>query len=104
VTLTSGTTLDCDRLVLSPGVDMAYDKLPGYDEAAADLMPHAWKAGAQADLLRRQLEAMPDGGTVIISAPANPYRCPPGPYERGSLIAYYLKTRKPRSKLLILDS
>jgi len=104
VTLASGTTLDYDRLVLSPGVDMAYDKLPGYDEAAADLMPHAWKAGAQTDLLRRQLEAMPDGGTVIISAPANPYRCPPGPYERGSLIAYYLKTRKPRSKLLILDS
>jgi len=104
VTLASGTTLGYDRLVLSPGVDMAYDKLPGYDEAAADLMPHAWKAGAQTDLLRRQLEAMPDGGTVIISAPANPYRCRPGPYERGSLIAYYLKTRKPRSKLLILDS
>jgi hypothetical protein len=67
-------------------------------------MPHAWKAGAQTDLLRRQLEAMPDGGTVIISAPANPYRCPPGPYERASLIAYYLKTRKPKSKMLILDS
>jgi NADPH-dependent 2,4-dienoyl-CoA reductase/sulfur reductase-like enzyme len=104
VTLADGSTLGYDRLVLSPGVDMAYDKLPGYDEAAAEIMPHAWKAGAQTDLLRRQLEAMPDGGTVVISAPANPYRCPPGPYERASLIAHYLKTRKPRSKLIILDS
>ena len=103
VTLASGTTLDYDRLVLSPGVDMAYDKLPGYGEAAAELLPHAWKAGTQTDLLRRQLEAMPDGGTVVISVPANPYRCPPGPYERASLIAYYLKTSKPRSKLLLLD-
>ncbi len=104
VTLADGSSLGYDRLVLSPGVDMAYDKLPGYDAAAAEIMPHAWKAGAQTELLRRQLEAMADGGTVIISAPANPYRCPPGPYERASLIAYYLKTRKPRSKLLILDS
>ena len=67
-------------------------------------MPHAWKAGEQTLLLRRQLEAMPDGGLVVISAPANPYRCPPGPYERASLIAYYLKTHKPRSKLILLDS
>ena len=104
VTLAEGTVLPYDRLILSPGVDIAYDKIPGYTEAAAELMPHAWKAGAQTDLLRRQLEAMPDGGTVIISSPANPYRCPPGPYERASLIAYYLKTRKPRSKLIILDA
>jgi NADPH-dependent 2,4-dienoyl-CoA reductase/sulfur reductase-like enzyme len=67
-------------------------------------MPHAWKAGEQTLLLRRQLEAMDDGGTVVISAPANPFRCPPGPYERASLIAYYLKTRKPRSKVIILDA
>jgi NADPH-dependent 2,4-dienoyl-CoA reductase/sulfur reductase-like enzyme len=67
-------------------------------------MPHAWKAGEQTLLLRRQLEAMPDGGLVVIAAPANPYRCPPGPYERASLIAYYLKTRKPKSKLIILDA
>ena len=67
-------------------------------------MPHAWKAGEQTLLLRRQLEAMDDGGTVVISVPANPFRCPPGPYERASLIAYYLKTRKPRSKLVILDA
>jgi NADPH-dependent 2,4-dienoyl-CoA reductase/sulfur reductase-like enzyme len=67
-------------------------------------MPHAWKAGEQTLLLRRQLEAMPDGGLVIIAAPANPYRCPPGPYERASLIAYYIKTNKPKSKLIILDA
>ena len=104
VTLADGTVLPYDRLILSPGIDIAYDKLPGYSEAAAEIMPHAWKAGAQTELLRRQLEAMPDGGTVIISAPENPYRCPPGPYERASLIAHYLKTQKPRSKLLILDA
>lgn len=104
VTLQDGTVLAYDRLVLSPGVDIAYDKLPGYSEAAAERMPHAWKAGAQTDLLRRQLAAMDDGGTVVISAPANPYRCPPGPYERASLIAYYLKTHKPKSKLLLLDA
>ena len=104
VTLADGATLSYDRLILSPGIDIAYDKLPGYTEAAADLMPHAWKAGAQTDLLRRQLEAMPDGGTVIISSPANPYRCPPGPYERASLIAHYLKTKKSRAKLILLDA
>jgi hypothetical protein len=104
VTLADGAALPYDRLILSPGVDIAYDKLPGYSAEAAEIMPHAWKAGAQTDLLRRQLEAMPDGGTVIISAPSNPYRCPPGPYERASLIAFYLKTFKPKSKLLILDA
>src|SRR5260370_11093099 len=67
-------------------------------------MPHAWKAGAQTVLLRQQLQAMEDGGLVVISSPANPYRCPPGPYERASLIAYWLKIWKPKSKLLILDS
>jgi len=104
VTLADGTVLDYDRLVLAPGMDIAYGVLPGYDEAAAEIMPHAWKAGAQTELLRRQLEAMEDGGLVVISAPVNPYRCPPGPYERASLIAHYLKTRKPKSKLLLLDS
>ena len=67
-------------------------------------MPHAWKAGEQTMLLRRQLEAMEDGGVVVIVSPPNPYRCPPGPYERASLIAYYLKTKKPRSKVIILDA
>ena len=104
VTLGNGASLPYDRLVLSPGIDIRWDGLPGYTEAAAERMPHAWKAGEQTLLLRRQLEAMEDGGTVVISAPANPFRCPPGPYERASLIAYYLKTKKPKSKLIVLDA
>jgi NADPH-dependent 2,4-dienoyl-CoA reductase/sulfur reductase-like enzyme len=104
VALASGTRLPYDRLVLAPGIDIRWGALPGYDEAAAAAMPHAWRAGEQTILLRRQLEAMPDGGLVVISAPANPFRCPPGPYERASLIAHYLKTRKPRSKLIVLDA
>jgi sulfide dehydrogenase [flavocytochrome c] flavoprotein chain len=104
VTLRSGAALDYDRLVLAPGIAIRWDALPGYDEAAAALMPHAWQAGDQTLLLRRQLEAMSDGGTVVISAPANPFRCPPGPYERANLIAYYLKKTKPRSKLILLDA
>jgi sulfide dehydrogenase [flavocytochrome c] flavoprotein chain len=99
-----GVRLRYDRLVLAPGIDIRWDALPGYDEAAAERMPHAWKAGEQTLLLRRQLEAMEDGGLVVISAPANPFRCPPGPYERASLIAHYLKTKKPRSKLIVLDA
>jgi NADPH-dependent 2,4-dienoyl-CoA reductase/sulfur reductase-like enzyme len=104
VTLSNGASVSYDRLVLAPGIDLRWDGLPGYTEAAAEKMPHAWKAGEQTLLLRRQLEAMADGGTVVISAPANPFRCPPGPYERASLIAYYLKTKKPRSKLIVLDA
>jgi sulfide dehydrogenase [flavocytochrome c] flavoprotein chain len=104
VPLRGGSALGYDRLVLAPGIDIRWGALPGYDEAAAGLMPHAWKAGDQTVLLRHQLEAMADGGTVVISAPANPFRCPPGPYERASLIAYYLKTKKPRSKLIVLDA
>jgi sulfide dehydrogenase [flavocytochrome c] flavoprotein chain len=104
VTLGNGTRLAYDRLVLAPGIDIRWDGLPGYTEAAAERMPHAWKAGEQTLLLRRQLESMEDGGTVVITAPANPFRCPPGPYERASLIAYYLKTKKPKSKLIILDA
>jgi NADPH-dependent 2,4-dienoyl-CoA reductase/sulfur reductase-like enzyme len=99
-----GVRLRYDRLVLAPGIDINWDALPGYNVAAAEVMPHAWKAGEQTLLLRKQLEAMEDGGLVVISAPANPFRCPPGPYERASLIAHYLKTRKPRSKLIILDA
>jgi sulfide dehydrogenase [flavocytochrome c] flavoprotein chain len=104
VMLTNGARMPYDRLVLAPGVDMRWDALPGYNEAASDRIPHAWKAGAQTLLLRRQLEAMDDGGLVIISAPPNPFRCPPGPYERASLIAHYLKTKKPKSKLIVLDA
>jgi NADPH-dependent 2,4-dienoyl-CoA reductase/sulfur reductase-like enzyme len=105
VTLSGGSKLSYDRLVMAPGIDLRLDgALPGYDAAAAEKMPHAWKAGEQTLLLRRQLEAMEDGGTVVIVAPANPFRCPPGPYERASLIAHYLKTKKPKSKLIILDA
>ena len=104
VTLSDGARLGYDRLVLAPGIDIRWDGLPGYVETAAELMPHAWRAGDQTLLLRRQLEAMADGGLVVIAAPANPFRCPPGPYERASLIAHYLKTHKPRSKLIVLDA
>ena len=104
VTLADGTSLGYDRLVLSPGIELRFDALPGYDEAASAKMPHAWKAGEQTTLLRRQIEAMEDGGTVVIAVPAAPLRCPPAPYERASLIAHYLKARKPRSKVLILDA
>ena len=104
VSLANGQSLSYDRLVLAPGIDIRWNALPGYDEAAAEQMPHAWKAGEQTLLLRRQLETMEDGGLVVISAPANPFRCPPGPYERASLIAHYIKAHKPRSKLIILDA
>ena len=102
--LADGSFVGYDRLVLAPGIDMRFDALPGYDEAAAARMPHAWKAGEQTILLRRQIEAMDDGGVVVIAAPAAPLRCPPAPYERASLIAHYLKNKKPRSKILILDA
>ncbi|RCS25189.1 FAD-dependent oxidoreductase [Phyllobacterium salinisoli] len=104
VRLDDGEDIDYTRLVLAPGIELRFDALPGYDEAAAESMPHAWKAGSQTLMLRDQLAAMPDGGVVVLSAPANPFRCPPGPYERASLIAHYLKTSKPRSKLIILDA
>jgi sulfide dehydrogenase [flavocytochrome c] flavoprotein chain len=104
VTLADGSTQAYDRLVLAPGIELRFDALSGYDEAAAQRMPHAWQAGEQTLLLRRQLEAMEDGGVVAITVPANPSRCPPAPYERASLIAHYLKSRKPRSKVLILDA
>lgn len=102
--LADGQSLAYDRLVLAPGIDLRFDALPGYDEAAAAKMPHAWKAGKQTELLRKQLEAMDDGGLVVLAVPAGPSRCPPAPYERASLIAHYLKTRKPRSKILVLDA
>src|SRR5882757_5913305 len=104
VTLADGTQLAYDRLVLAPGIDLRFDALPGYDEAAAQKMPHAWKAGEQTMLLRNQLQASDDGGVVVLAVPANPSRCPPAPYQRASLIAHYLKTNKPRSKVLILDA
>jgi sulfide dehydrogenase [flavocytochrome c] flavoprotein chain len=104
VGLADGTSLNYDRLILSPGIDLRFDALPGYDEAATTRMPHAWKAGEQTALLRSKLAAMDDGGLVVLAVPAGPSRCPPAPYERASLLAHYLKTRKPRSKILILDA
>ena len=104
VRLDDGSQLPYDRLVVAPGVELRFDAIPGYTDAAVEAMPHAWKAGEQTLLLRRQLESMKDGGVVVMSAPANPFRCPPGPYERASLIAHYLKTHKPRSKLILLDA
>jgi sulfide dehydrogenase [flavocytochrome c] flavoprotein chain len=104
VALADGTSVPYDRLVLSPGIDLRFDALPGYDEAASAKMPHAWKAGEQTVLLRRQIEAMDDGGLIVIAVPAAPLRCPPAPYERASLIAHYLKATKPRAKVMLLDA
>jgi sulfide dehydrogenase [flavocytochrome c] flavoprotein subunit len=104
VTLADGSKLAYDRMVLAPGIDMRWNVLPGYDEAAAEKIPHAWKGGEQILLLRKQLEAMEDGGLVVISVPVSPARCPPAPYERASLIAHFLKTKRPRSKVIVLDA
>lgn len=104
VKLAGGSTLGYDRLVISPGIDFQWGSIEGYDEVNSEVIPHAWKAGPQTLILRRQLEQMPDGGVVIIAPPKNPFRCPPGPYERASLIAHYLKQAKPRSKILIYDA
>jgi sulfide dehydrogenase [flavocytochrome c] flavoprotein subunit len=102
--VTDQGTLDYDRLIVSPGIDFRTEEIEGYDAKTAEIFPHAWKAGAQSTLLRNQLQSMKDGGTVIISMPLTPYRCPPGPYERSCLIAHYLKTHKPKSKLILLDA
>lgn len=99
-----GQTLAYDRCIVAPGISLRWDAIQGYGPAAAEKVPHAWKAGAQTALLRRQLEAMPNGGLFVLAAPPNPFRCPPGPYERVSLVANYLKLNKPKSKILILDS
>ena len=105
VKLADGTELAYDRLIVSPGVDFMWESLPGMNKPGAqDAVLHAWKAGAQTVALRRQLEAMPDGGVYALSIPLAPYRCPPGPYERACQIASYFKTAKPRSKVLILDA
>ncbi|HHC72454.1 MAG TPA: cytochrome C [Thiotrichales bacterium] len=101
VKLKSGGTLSYDRLVVSPGIDFKWGK--GYTAAVSHEIPHAWKAGAQTTLLRKQLEAMPDGGTFIIVPPNNPFRCPPGPAERISMVAHYFKKHKPKSKIIALD-
>jgi sulfide dehydrogenase [flavocytochrome c] flavoprotein subunit len=99
-----GETFAYDRCVVAPGIDFKWDGIDGYDAAVAEKIPHGWKAGSQTATLRKQLEAMKDGGTVVICPPDNPFRCPPGPYERASQIAHYLKQHKPKSKVLILDA
>ncbi len=104
VKLQGGEALAWDRLILSPGIDLRWGALEGYDEAAAAKAPHAWKPGSQSRLLREQLKAMEDGGVFILVAPDNPFRCPPGPYERVSMVANYFKNHKPRSKILLLDA
>jgi len=104
VRLSGGSMLAYDRLVMAPGIDFRWEEVDGMGPADAEQVPHAWKGGEQYRILRRQLEAMDDGGTVAICPPANPFRCPPGPYERVSLIAHYLKQNKPRSKVLVLDA
>ncbi|MET0051620.1 MAG: FCSD flavin-binding domain-containing protein [Candidatus Thiodiazotropha sp.] len=99
-----GQSFPYDRCIVAPGIDFKWDTIEGYDEKVAETIPHAWKAGSQTVTLRKQLEAMKDGGTVVIAPPPNPFRCPPGPYERASQIAHYLKKHKPKSKILILDA
>jgi len=101
----AGGTLSYDRLVLSPGIDFRFEEIEGYDAVETPkVIPHAWKAGEQTLLLRKQLEDMPAGGTVVLSIPMTPFRCPPGPYERICQIAWYLKNNKPGSKIIALDA
>ncbi len=104
VSLKDGGSLTYDKLVVSPGISFRWGAIENDKEATREAMPHSWKAGEQTLLLRKQLMAMRDGGTVIIVPPKKPFRCPPGPYERASLIAHYLKTNKPKSKILIVDA
>lgn len=104
LTLKGGKTLMYDRLVISPGISFNWNEIEGSSEAASKIMPHAWKAGIQTTLLKKQLETMKDGGTVIIATPRKPFRASVAPYERASLIAYYLKKHKPSSKILLIDS
>ena len=105
VKLASGGELPYDRLIVSPGIDFMWETLPGMaSQAAKDKVLHAWKAGAQTVALRKQLEAMPDGGVYALSIPLAPYRCPPGPYERACMVANYFKKAKPKSKVVIFDA
>lgn len=103
VALARGGKVEFDRCIVSPGIDFQWDAIEGLSANTADRIPHAWKAGSQTILLRKQLEAMADGGVFIISPPVNPFRCPPGPGERISLVANYFKKAKPRSKIVVLD-
>lgn len=104
VRLADGSTLAYDRLVVSPGIDLKYDSVPGWGQEHEEAMPHAWKAGKQTEILKARLDAVPDGGVILMLAPPNPYRCPPGPYERVSMMAHALKAAgKKKSKIIVLD-
>jgi len=104
VALSGGKTVAYDRLVVSPGIDLKYDSVPGWSQAAEETMPHAWKPGAQTLLLKKRLDAVDNGGVVVMIAPPNPYRCPPGPYERVSMMAHALKKAgKDRCKIFVID-
>jgi len=104
VMTSGGRSFSYDRCVVAPGIDFRWDTIEGYDANVAKKIPHAWKAGNQTRTLRSQLISMRDGGTVVIASPPNPFRCPPGPYERASQIAMYLQREKPKSKVIILDA
>ncbi|MFN3546073.1 MAG: FCSD flavin-binding domain-containing protein [Mesorhizobium sp.] len=104
VTMADGAVVPYDRLVLSPGIDIVYDSVPGYSEEAAQVAPHAWKAGPQTELLKAKLDALTDGQNIVMIAPPNPYRCPPGPYERVSMMAHVLKSKGfANSKIFVID-
>lgn len=104
VRLADGSVVSYDRLVMAPGIDIKFDSVPGYSEAAAEIMPHGWKPGAQTKLVKKQLDALQDGATIVMVAPPNPYRCPPGPYERVSVMAKVLKAKgHTKSKIIVLD-
>lgn len=103
VRLAGGDVMPYDKLILSPGIDFVEDAVPGWSLAAQNRMPHAYKAGSQSELLKAQLMAMPEGGRFAMVAPPNPYRCPPGPYERVSMVAHVLKQTNPTAKILVVD-
>jgi NADPH-dependent 2,4-dienoyl-CoA reductase/sulfur reductase-like enzyme len=103
VTLAGGASLGYDKLILSPGIDFVDGSVPGWDVTKQNMMPHAYKAGSQTELLKAQIMAMPEGGTFAMVAPPNPYRCPPGPYERVSMVAHMLKQNNPTAKILVAD-
>ncbi|MEP1354240.1 MAG: NAD(P)/FAD-dependent oxidoreductase [Tateyamaria sp.] len=103
VTLASGGSLPYDKLILSPGIDFVDGAVEGWDLTSQNAMPHAYKGGSQTELLKAQLKAMPEGGTFAMVAPPNPYRCPPGPYERVSMVAHYLKANNPTAKIIVAD-
>ena len=103
VSLAGGASVPYDKLILSPGIDFVEGAVEGWDLSAQNAMPHAYKAGSQSELLKAQLMAMPEGGTFAMVAPPNPYRCPPGPYERVSMVAHYLKQNNPTAKIIVAD-